>query len=134
MNSKEYERLRQQIEDRYKADLAALERVRSLSGDFTSEKPDLAIPTIEELTDKVKGLLPELNGDVITKRTVMAKLRETEPATPKAVQDMLGAVLRRLDGTELQLHRKGSGKRASEYRVRHADDNGAGAIAPDDEN
>lgn len=119
MNSKEYDRLRQQIQDRYDADMAALERVRQISDGSAPVVGETSMPTVDELTEMVKDVLPQMNGGIINRRTVMAKLRESQPGLPP-VQDLLGVVLRKLDGSYIVLVRKGSGKRASEYKVAEA--------------
>jgi len=115
MNSKEYERLRRQIEDRYREDLQALERIRELSNGTAPVREGSASP--DGLSEKVKEAVQGLSDDaVFSKRTLTVQIRQADPTIPQSVQGAIGGILKRMfDAGEIKLYRRGKGKRASEY-------------------
>ncbi len=113
MNRKDYERLRRQIEERAATDLAALDRVWELSGgsqNGSTHRPG-------ELADKVKKAIEQFGqNEIFTKRILTLRLRESEPSLPEPLQNLVGAVLKRLDDAgEIAQVRVGKGKRPTEY-------------------
>ncbi len=115
MNQKDYDRLKRQIEDRYRADLEALERIRELSNGSAPVSDASANP--EGLPDKVKQAVQEMGDEaVFTKRTLTNHLRKSDPTIPQSIQSAVGGILKRMkEAGEIRLVRVGKGKRATEY-------------------
>lgn len=115
MNEKEYLRLRRQIDEEYRANIEALERVRELSRGTSPGRTMNSNP--DGLADKVKEAVNAVgDGVVFTKRSLTNQLRKVDPTIPQAVQGAVGGILRRMHGAgEIALVRGGKGKRASEY-------------------
>ncbi|HBB88145.1 MAG TPA: hypothetical protein DC047_11060 [Blastocatellia bacterium] len=114
MNQKDYERVKRQIEDRYRADLDALERIRELTNGSFSQAESSANP--EGLPDKVKQAVSDVDEAVFTKRTLTNHLRKSDPTIPQSIQNAVGGILKRMkDAGEIREVRVGKGKRATEY-------------------
>lgn len=119
MNPKEYERLRRQIEDQYQRDLASLDRVRELSANSEPPAPVEVTVRPDGLEEAVKAMVPGIEG-VFNKRTLAARMREADPTLPVDVHNLLGSILRQMEGNELNLVERGKGKRPSHYEYNRA--------------
>jgi hypothetical protein len=129
LNRRDYERLRKQIEDRYRRDIEALDRVWEMANGASGTQKEASearassstqSPRVEGLTDAIRKALATITG-TFTLRDIMAKVMEVDPVVGEAIQDKPASVssaLKRLEGDdEISVVRKGSGKRPSEYRV-----------------
>jgi len=118
LKQKDYLRLRRQIEDKYRADIDALERVWQMAQ--PPESPAKAeTPRIEGLTEAVRGLLRTV-PEPFNLRSVIGRLNEhPDQNIAQAARSRpasVSTVLKRLEKTgEIRLLEKGSGKRASSY-------------------
>jgi hypothetical protein len=129
LNRRDYDRLKKQIEDRYRRDIEALERVWEMANGGAGaqrESPEGRAATstqhtrVEGLTDAIRKVLATITG-TFTIRDIMARVIEIDQAVGEAIQDKPASVssaLKRLESEgEISVVRKGSGKRPSEYRV-----------------
>jgi CRP-like cAMP-binding protein len=129
LNQRDYERLRKQIEDRYRRDIEALERVWEMAAAGSNgqkEPTNGRAPSgtqnhrIEGLTDAIRKVLITIDG-TFTLRDIMARLSATDSIIGESIKDKPASVssaLKRLESEgEISVVRKGTGKRPSEYRV-----------------
>jgi hypothetical protein len=115
MNSRDYERLKRQIEEKYKADIEALERVWEMAQASAPQATENTSALPEDLPQLVKAAVVEMDG-IINKRSVTNYLRRTNENIPQSVQNTVGGILRKLsESGELTLKLRGQGKRPSEY-------------------
>ena len=117
MKESDYHRLRRQIEEKYKKDIEALERVWEMAKGDSAAKVEN--PRIEGLTEAVKGVIREID-EPFNLRTVIAQLKEhPDRQIAEAAEQRpssISTVLKRLEANgEIRLREKGSGKRASTY-------------------
>jgi predicted transcriptional regulator len=119
MKQRDYERLRREIEERYKGDLAALERIWQMAQGMDSNAAVEVAPRIEGLTEAVRAILPDLN-EPFNLRSVIARLNDNpDQQIVEAARNRpssISTVLKRIEKAgEIRLIEKGSGKRASSY-------------------
>jgi hypothetical protein len=114
MTDREYARLRAQIEQRYRDDIAALDRVREIAvKDVPQERggrisKGAVLEAVREATAAVK--------QSFTLRDVEFWLRANKPALARVSRTTISGALRRLTGREVEEQEKGSGKRPTTYR------------------
>jgi hypothetical protein len=122
MNLRDYERYRRQIEDKYQADIAALDRVWAIAQSSASPRSELTIRS-DGLGDAVKDAVQAVDG-VFTKKTVTRRLCELDETLPPSIQNVVGGILKKMsEAGEIKMQRLGKGKRATEY-IRNSSTNG----------
>jgi hypothetical protein len=111
MHEREYKKIRSTIEAEYRKKLDALELIYGMAGKNGNSSPS-----------PVKGELAQAVVSSIRQTTVDFNVRDIEQAlkimhpTLMVKRGSLSNTLKRLEGREIELVEKGSGKRPSQYR------------------
>ena len=117
MNSRDYERIKRQIEQRYADDMAALERTWQLAQGLTPSRPESESKP-GDLTEAVRAAVNQIPpGEVFNKRIVTNLIRQTDDSIPElSAREAVGWILKRMsDAGEIQMGRVGKGKRPTDY-------------------
>lgn len=131
MNQREYLRLKEQIEKRYRDDLAALNRIWELSRRSDSESnqrqshvaPREEAAPAQDITSPVRLVREALPppGKQFTVKTIEEAIREAHPdLNGTLTQAVLSSTLRRMadgEGAEIRVHQMGRGRRPTVYEV-----------------
>jgi len=114
MHEREYKRIRSTIEADYRKKLDALELIYSMAA--KNGAPSSATPVKGELAQAVLEALQHQVAE-FSPRDIEAVVTTTHPEL-LAKRASISNTLKRLEGREIELIQKGSGKRPSKYRRR----------------
>jgi len=116
MQEREYLRLKREIEERYREDLASLERVWELSRGPASGGSD-GIKR-GDLQNAIIRALGQFASD-FTAEQMHAKIKVTDPEIgEKAKPSSVSSSLNRMEGNEIEVVIRGVGRKPSVYRVK----------------
>lgn len=122
MQEREYLRLRREIEERCKADLASLERVWELSRTSGGSKKDTGDGIKRgDLQNAIIRAIGQFATD-FTAEQMHARIKVTDPEIgEKAKPSSVSSALNRMEGSEIEIVVRGVGRKPSVYRVRKPD-------------
>jgi hypothetical protein len=130
MNRVAYEKLRCEIEERYRADLDALERVwqlsddsgRSIAANSASSRPGRRLKGLKRAVENAIGDLLAERIETFTIDHVIERIRRRDPelgrvikSSPNKRASLSNALKRLVDGKKLGLHSTGTGSQANRY-------------------
>jgi hypothetical protein len=116
MQEREYLRLRREIEERYREDLASLERIWELARGPENAGSD-GIKR-GDLQNAIIRALSQFTSD-FTAEQMHAKIKITDPEIgEKAKASSVSSSLNRMDGNEIEVVVRGVGRKPSVYRIK----------------
>ena len=120
MNEREYNRLKSEIEADYRKKLDALDLVWKMSGGVSKNgsRGSNAIIPKGSLLKTVRDILPHLQGE-FSLHDVEDRIRNVNPGLAATLKrPSLSSALKRLESDHIiSISTRGTGKRASKYRV-----------------
>ncbi len=120
MQEREYLRMKREIEERCRQDLAALERIWELSGGPKQGGSSDGIKR-GDLQNAIIRALGNFTTD-FTAEQMHARIRVTDPEIgEKAKPSSVSSSLNRMDGSEIEIIERGVGRKPSVYRVKKPD-------------
>jgi len=117
MNEREYRKLSAQIEQRYREDIAALDRIWQLAKPSANGTSRAVKGTRGVVQDGVRAAIGEINGK-FTLRDVEHWIRANKPDLHDTARTTISGTLKRLVGKEIEVLEAGKGKRATVYQKR----------------